>query len=231
MSHPILIVGDDTRDNHLIAEALRGIGFHVEWTATAEEALHRLTLIAPRLVFISLPATMPDQALIRTLRHTTDVPLVILARNEDPQPLISALEAGADNYLIIPADPDLLTAWTSALLRRSGFPSAVREGVTVLDEARGTVLDESARAVRTADQLIALTATEFRLLRELAYFPNQAVSRGTLHRHIWTDEGITVTGRPLDTQMSRLRAKLEVDPREPRMLITVRGEGYRLDPQ
>ncbi len=122
-----------------------------------------------------------------------------------------------------------MVAWLAALLRREVREQVVRPGVFTLDSRRDLALDSPARALRQGATMIPLTPAEFRILSELCQAPGQTFTRGFLHARVWSDEGLVIVGRLLDSHVSRLRRKLEIAPHRPQLLQTVRGEGYRLD--
>jgi two-component system response regulator MtrA len=135
---------------------------------------------------------------------------------------VVGLECGADDYVRKPFDPAELVARVRALIRRTTAPadqSAVRVGDVEIDPARFTV--------RRAGREIALTATEFRLLLELARRPGQVFTRDLLLERVWSYPYLG-DSRLVDVAMQRLRAKVEDDPAHPMLLLTVRGVGYKI---
>lgn len=226
----ILLIEPAPLEGTELADALRSGGHHVTLVGSAEAGLHALTDLDPHVIFVSLELDGIDPLwFIRTMRQTTTVPVVALSARESADVLAPALDAGADTYLIQPVDDELVVAWTAALLRREIRDQVVRPGIVTLDSWRRLALDSHARALRRGHELIELTPVEFRILTELLHVPGETLTRGVLHTRVWSDEGLQTVDRLLDSHVSRLRRKLEIDPRRPRLLKTVRGEGYRLD--
>lgn len=232
MGAEILVIDDDPDQRVPLIEALEAADYSISTATGLEEAVHRIASDGPALIFAAIELSTPaGGAFIATLRGMTTVPLVVLTTHESASILGAALRAGADNYLIRPVDLDLLATWTAAILRRAGHPEAVGTAVTVLDASRNLVLDEAARALRAGDELVPLPPLEFRILRELSLTPGVVVSRQSLRSRLWEQDGRDAPGRALDAPISRLRRRLEIDPQKPELLVTVHGEGYRLDPR
>lgn len=226
----VLLIDADPVVGTTLTSALRHGGHDVSLVASAEAGLHALTELNPDVIFVSLEVEPMDPLwFIKTMRQTTTVPVVALTDRAPAEVLTNALDAGADTYLIKPVTDALLVAWTGALLRREVRDQVVRPGVMTLDSRRDLALDSHARALRSGRQLVPLTPAEFRILTELLHTPGETLTRGALHARVWSDEGLTIVERLLDSHVSRLRRKLEIDPRNPQLLKTVRGEGYRLD--
>lgn len=225
-----LVIEPDPVDGSEFSSALRVGGHHVILVGSGEAGLHALTRLNPDVIFVSLELDDIDPLwFIKTMRQTTTVPVVALLANQSAGSLATALDEGADTFLVKPVEDALLVAWLAALLRREVRDQVVRPGVIPLDSRRDLVLDSHARALRRGRQLIELTPAEFRILTELLHTPGETLTRGVLHARVWSDEGLKIVERLLDSHISRLRRKLEVDPRRPQLLRTVRGEGYRLD--
>lgn len=225
-----LVIEPDPVDGSEFSSALRVGGHHVILVGSGEAGLHSLTRLNPDVIFVSLELDDIDPLwFIKTMRQTTTVPVVALLASQSAGSLATALDEGADTFLIKPVEDVLLVAWVAALLRREVRDQVARRGVIPLDSRRDLVLDSQARALRRGRQLIELTPAEFRILTELLHTPGETLTRGVLHARVWSDEGLKIVERLLDSHISRLRRKLEIDPRRPQLLRTVRGEGYRLD--
>ena len=224
----ILVVDDDDRLRDLLRLFLSENGFLVSTASGATEARSKLRSLAYDLVVLDI--MMPGESgivLSQALRHHEDarlrkMPLLLLTARSEPHERIEGLEAGADDYLTKPFEPRELLLRINAILRRAPQPpSALPElklGRWVYDPAR----DE----LRSKDEVLRLTDMEAGLMRVLACEPGVVVSREALGDR---SKGV-VNDRTIDVQVTRLRRKIEGDTRNPRYLITVRGEGYMLMP-
>ena len=165
------------------------------------------------------------------------MPTIILTARDDVHDKVAGLEQGADDYVIKPFQVKEITARLRALRRRVGSGSSasseimgVRDMVLDRDPAAPLVLREERGTVHRGSQQLPLTVTEFRLLCELAGSPGRVLSRQELLERVW-QHGFFGDERIVDVHIRRLRTKVEQDPGAPRIVVTVRGLGYRLDPQ
>ena len=161
----------------------------------------------------------------REIRSVSDTPIVILTAKEDDLDHILGLESGADDYVIKPIKPPVLLARLRALQRRQVPESTVRGSL----EFGGLLIDRSCREVRLAGELIELTTMEFELLWLLASSAGKTLSRDDILNRM---RGIAFDGlnRSVDVYISKLRAKLKDNPREPVCIKTVWGKGYLFNP-
>jgi two-component system, OmpR family, phosphate regulon response regulator OmpR len=177
-----------------------------------------------------LDVMMPGESglsLTESLRHDqgADVPVLLLTARGAPEDRIAGFEAGADDYLGKPFEPRELLLRIRALLRRA--PTPAPEAATGPLQFGPLTFDTERGELRGPDGVVRLTGGEAALLTALAQKPNEVLSREDLAATLNMDE----TGeRAIDVQVTRLRRKIEVDPREPRFLHTVRGRGYILKP-
>jgi DNA-binding response OmpR family regulator len=170
---------------------------------------------------------------IREVRRISDVPIIVVSARIDTHDIVAGLEAGADDYVTKPFQIKEISARLRALRRRSTMSRMTDEpagGEIVLDRSRDLVLSAAAGSVRLGRTGLALTLTEFQLLAELAVHPGMVLSRAALLERIW-DHSFDGDDRLVDAHIRRLRTKVEADPPDPRLVITVRGMGYRLDLQ
>lgn len=232
MSEPaphLLIVDDDERIRDLLRKFLIRNGFLV---SVARDAAHaRRLLVGLDFDLLVMDVMMPGESgveLTRAIRGTHDTPILLLtARGETPD-RIEGLEAGADDYLPKPFEPKELLLRINAILRR--MPEPEPEPTQPKIVRMGPVRYDIERAeLSRAGAPIRLTATEVQLMRIFAENLRQAVSRARLVEDLGRDRG-QAQERAVDVQITRLRRKIEADPKQPRYLQTVRGEGYMLAP-
>jgi DNA-binding response OmpR family regulator len=175
---------------------------------------------------------MDGFSFIRRVRPASDAPIIVLSARDDTIDIVTALEAGADDYVTKPFVVREVSARLRALQRRGrGAPQPDEKTSDVLTleaEAPALVLDMDAGTVRRGDEPVHLTVTEYRLLCELASPAGRVRSRQALLDAVW-DRGFFGDERIVDVHVRRLRTKIERDPGNPRIVVTVRGLGYRLD--
>ena len=225
----ILVVEDDSRLRERLARYLSGEGFRVTAAGDAAEARVQLRAINPDLMVLDV--MMPGESgldLTQSLRleKNHDLPILLLTARGAPEDRIAGFEAGADDYLGKPFEPRELVLRIRALLRRAPPPPAPEAPVTVV-RIGGAEFDVERGELRDADGPIRLTGGESALLTALARKPNEVLSREEIAEALGMDDA---GERAIDVQVVRLRRKIEVDPREPRFLHTVRGRGYILKP-
>ncbi|MEY3054973.1 MAG: hypothetical protein RL550_1496, partial [Actinomycetota bacterium] len=174
------------------------------------------------LIDIMLPG-IDGFELCRTLRRTSDVPIVMVTARADTHDVVAGLEAGADDYLTKPFAPKELSARIRALLRRARPANPAHPRLVFGDLE---IVPDEGKVMRSGEE-IHLTKTEFRLLCELAENPGRVFSREELLDQVW-GYGYFGDGRLVDVHIRRLRTKVEIDSANPRHVVTVRGLGYRL---
>ena len=222
----ILVVEDDARLRDRLARFLTNEGFRVTAAPDAAEARARMRGVSPDLLVLDV--MMPGEtglALTRSLRQEQghDLPVLLLTARGSPEDRIAGFEAGADDYLPKPFEPRELVLRIRALLRRAPPPAAVaamptgpvRIGAASFDLDRGELLGPNGP--------IRLTGGEAALLTALASRPSEILSREEIAATLGTDDA---GERAIDVQVTRLRRKIEADPREPKIITTVRAGGY-----
>ena len=224
MGTRILTVEDDERIRAAVKLALEDEGWLVDEAPDGETAIdvfhrHPSDVV---LIDIMLPG-IDGFELCRTLRRTSDVPIVMVTARADTHDVVAGLEAGADDYLTKPFAPKELSARIRALLRRVRPVSPAHARLLFGDLE--IVPDEG--KVNLGGREVHLTKTEFRLLCELAQNPGRVFSREELLDKVWGYDYFG-DGRLVDVHVRRLRTKVEGDPANPRHVVTVRGLGYRL---
>ena len=225
----LLVVDDDARLRELLRRYLSDSGFRVTGAADASEARRQLAAFAFDLVVLDV--MMPGESgldLTRVLRadgSTKPIPVLLLTAMADPEDRINGLEQGADDFLAKPFEPRELVLRIRNILQRR--PSAPEEAATPRDlRFAGLRFDLERGELFSGDDLIRLTAAESALLMSLAQRAPDAVSREELSQSAQFSGNV----RNVDVQVTRLRRKVEPDPRNPRYLQTVRGTGYALRP-
>jgi two-component system phosphate regulon response regulator OmpR len=221
LSRHLLVVDDDDRIRNLLKEYLNRAGFRV--TAAPDAAAARKLVASLDFDLLVLDVMMPGEdgfSLARWVRGRQSTPVLMLTARDASADRIEGLSLGADDYLAKPFDPRELVLRIEAILRR--VQAAPRASVLAL----GACAFDPGRGELTRDgQPVRLTEAEARLLRRLAGNPHGPIDRLELAR-----DTADPTGRAVDVQVTRLRRKIETDPRNPRYLQTVRGVGYMLAP-
>ncbi len=221
----ILVVDDDVRLRELLSQYLTPKGFHV--TTAKDAATARQLLATLSFDLIVLDVMMPGEsgvAFTRDWRKNSAVPILLLTARGEVSQRIEGLESGADDYLVKPFEPRELLLRIAAILKRAAQPpekpgpSQIRLGELVFEIER--------QSLRSARDFIHLTPAETALLAVFAARPGVPLTRDDL-----LAAGISPgQGRTIDVQVTRLRRKIEPDPKYPRYLQTVRGKGYLLQP-
>ena len=224
MGTRILTVEDDERIRTAVKLALEDEGWTVAEADTGEDALDKFSAEPADVVLIDIMLPGIDGfEVCRSIRRASDVPIVMVTARADTHDVVAGLEAGADDYLTKPFAPKELSARIRALLRRA---RTVDPGASHLSFGDLEIVPEEG-VVKKDDQEIHLTKTEFRLLVELASSPGRVFSREVLLERVW-GYGYFGDGRLVDVHIRRLRTKIEIDPANPKHVVTVRGLGYKL---
>jgi two-component system phosphate regulon response regulator OmpR len=221
--HHVLVVDDDDRLRALLERFLSKHGYHVSTAADVAGARAALKRFAFDLLIVDV--MLPDvSGLVFTEQIRVDdaVPILLLTARKEVEDRIRGLEAGADDYLSKPFEPRELLLRAQRILERAAVPAppaaprVIRFGRFAFD-----LEDES---LTVDGEAVHLTSAERQLLATLATTPGEVFDRPSLAQ----DADIAGADRAVDTQVARLRRKLEDDPRHPRYLVTVRGRGYAL---
>jgi DNA-binding response OmpR family regulator len=220
----ILLVDDDARLREIVGMALEGEGYGVRAAASAEEAVAILDHDDPDLLILDVMLPGRDGfELCREIRTKSPVPILMLTAKTDTVDVVVGLESGADDYVTKPFVTKELVARIRALLRRARGAEQAPRRIAVDD----LEIEPDAAAVTKAGRPLHLTKTEFKLLLTLASRPNQVFTREVLLQQVW-DYDYFGDSRLVDVHIRRLRAKIEDDPREPTIVQTVRGLGYKV---
>jgi len=221
MTSRILVVDDDTALAEMIGIVLRTDGFDPVFCTDGAGALAAFQASKPDLVLLDL--MLPGKSGIEVcseIRAESGVPIIMLTAKSDTTDVVRGLESGADDYVVKPFNPKELVARIRTRLRPS--QPTTSDTVTIGD----LVIDVPGHEVRRGDAKIPLTPLEFQLLLALAAKPQQVFTREMLLEQVWGYHYKADT-RLVNVHVQRLRAKVEHDPDNPRIVTTVRGVGYR----
>ena len=226
MDKRVLLVEDDASIREVTALGLGQAGFRVTTAADGREGLLQFRRAPFDVVVLDvmLPA-LDGYEVCREIRRESRVPIVMLSAKADTVDVVVGLELGADDYVTKPFEMAELVARVRAALRRAEEPP-VEPVITAGD----LEIDPAGFRARRNGEDVPLTATEFRLLLELARRPGQVFTRELLLERVWNYDYLG-DSRLVDVAVQRLRSKIEDDPREPRHILTVRGVGYRFEPR
>jgi two-component system response regulator MtrA len=218
----VLVVEDDPSIREVAALGLKQAGLQVETSGDGREGLIQFRQGAFDLVLLDVMLPSLDGfEVLREIRGESRTPVVMLTARSELHDVVVGLELGADDYVTKPFELPELVARIKAVLRRS----AAEPGDAII-QADGIEIDPAGFTARRDGEELELTATEFKLLLELAKRPKQVFTRELLLELVWNYDYLG-DSRLVDAAIQRLRAKVEEDPKEPRLIRTVRGVGYR----
>ena len=224
MKGRVLVVDDDTALAEMIGIVLKGEGFDVALCDNGDDALAAFRAHRPDLVLLDLMLPGKDGIEVcREIRAESGVPIVMLTAKSDTVDVVLGLESGADDYVPKPFKPKELVARVRARLRRTDQP------VPEVLELGDLTIDVAGHSVRRSGEAISLTPLEFDLLLALARRPWQVFSREVLLEEVWGYRHSADT-RLVNVHVQRLRSKIEKDPENPELVVTVRGVGYKAGP-
>ncbi len=228
MDKRVLIVDDDKKLRELLTEYLEEFGFQVSTRSDGRRILSAIKTETPDIIILDIMMPHKDGfEILREIRTAFSVPVIMLtARGEDADRIVG-LELGADDYLSKPFNPRELLARIRAVLRRSAAPI---DGETMRDEnhlieAGGLILDKAKRIVMMGREEVALSSTEYEILKVLMEHPNRTLSRDQL-MSMARGRDFMAFDRSIDVHISKLRSKVEFNPRSPERIKTVWGAGY-----
>jgi len=218
----VLVVDDDQDLAEMLGIVLTGAGIDVEMVGRGDEALEAFRETNPDLVLLDVMLPGIDGVEVcKLIRAESMVPIVMLTARGDTQDVVAGLEAGADDYIVKPfRHPSELVARIRTRLRRSTLPST---GQVAIGDLK---IDMVAHEVTRGGKKILLTRLEFELLAALAKEPGRVFTREALLSEVWGYHHSTDT-RLVNVHVQRLRSKVELDPDNPEIVLTVRGVGYR----
>ncbi|MBW1779743.1 MAG: response regulator [Deltaproteobacteria bacterium] len=228
MDKQVLIVDDDKKLRDLLNEYLAGYGFRVSTLPDGMKILSTIRTVKPDIIILDIMMPKKDGLeVLKEIRTAFAVPVIMLtARGEDADRIVG-LELGGDDYLPKPFNPRELLARMRAVLRRSAGPDMGKRAPDddLLIRAGGLVLDRAKRCVGVEGEEKPLSSTEYELLRVLMEHPNRALSRDEL-MNMARGRDFMAFDRSIDVHISKLRAKVEMDPRSPQRIKTIWGTGY-----
>jgi len=221
VAETILVVDDDTALSEMIGIVLSAEGFNVEFVTDGAAALGEFRRVDPDLVLLDVMLPGLDGIQIcHLLRAESGTPIIMLTAKTDTTDVVKGLEAGADDYIVKPFNPKELVARIRTRLRSSKpeTQDTIRVGDLTINVAGHEVL--------RGDTAINITPLEFDLLLTLASQPQRVFSREELLEKVWGYQYKSDT-RLVNVHVQRLRSKVELDPDDPKIVMTVRGVGYR----
>ncbi len=221
----VLVVEDEDSYSDALAYMLRKEGFEVSLAGSGPDALAEFERAGADIVLLDLMLPgLPGTEVCRTIRQTSSVPVIMVSAKDDEVDKVVGLELGADDYVTKPYSPRELVARIRAVLRRGVEPDLAPMTLEV-----GNVrMDVERHIVTVGGAEVRLPLKEFELLEMFLRNPGRVLTRGQLIDRVWGSDYVGDT-KTLDVHVKRLRAKLEDNPAEPKLLTTVRGLGYKLD--
>ena len=224
----LLFIEDDEAIRTALQLVLEDEGYEVAVAGDGETGIKMFGQIDPDLVLLDL--RLPDISgfeVCRAIRRTSITPVIMVTAQTDTSDLVNGFDAGADDYVTKPVVPKELAARIRAALRRTQSNEPFSSNAKSLNKIGDVEIDRSMSIVRKSGTEVALTKTEYRLLVEFADHPGMVLSRDQLLERVWGYEYLG-DSRLVDAHVLRLRVKVETQPDEPTMIVTVRGMGYRL---
>ena len=216
-----MVVDDDQDLAEMLGIVLTSEGYEVNLVSRGDEVIQAFESQAPDLVLLDIMLPGIDGVKVcKLIREKSMVPIVMLTAKGETQDVVAGLEAGADDYMVKPFNAQELVARLKVRLRRSGAVSGsgLRIGNVEIDQVSHTILRNG--------QSIPLTRLEFDLIVALAKEPGRVFTREALLSEVWGYRPATDT-RLVNVHIQRLRAKVEENPEDPKIILTVRGVGYK----
>jgi len=233
--YKVLIIEDDVMMNNMLSMYLTEEGYEVQQAFNGSTGLHTASHFSPHIILLDL--ILPDIngiSICSEVRLTSNVPIMILSMKSEVSERVLALKAGADDYLCKPFSMHELTARVEALIRRSiqtigQIATSTRMEVAVAEDTNAIRLDHERRLLIVREEPVETTFSEYEIMRLFLSAPNKVFSREEL---ISTLRGFDsfVTDRSIDVHIVNLRKKIEKNPREPKLIKTVWGFGYKYSP-
>lgn len=220
-----MVIASASDTVEVVPETLAEVGFEVAVTSSSADALRWLQNGAFDLLILEITPIVSGIDLIHEIRAGgSDIPVIVLGDGESETERVLSLDLGADDYVTKPYSPRELASRSRAILRR------VRPEQVDAGSARSVgslLIDLTRHEVSLGGRLVDLTVSEFRVLALLSSSPGKVFTRRQIMEHLWSGPYFG-DGHPVDTHMLNLRRKIEIDPKRPSRLQTVRGVGFRL---
>lgn len=225
MGKKVLLVDDDEKLRKLLVEYLVGYDFQVVTLADGEAVLKTIKKEEPEIIILDVMLPGKDGLeVLKEVRMESHVPIIMLTAKGEEADRVVGLELGADDYLPKPFSPRELLARIKAVLRRLE-PKTDADEETLRIEAGNLVLDKAGQRLLIQGREVPLSSTEYRVLKVLMENPNRVLSRDRLMT-LARGKDFMAFDRSIDVHISKLRAKLESDPRSPKRIKTIWGTGY-----
>ncbi len=226
MSEKILVVDDEPRVVRLVSEVLGAMGYQVIAAASGKSAIEMVAVEQPDLVLLDIlmPLGPDGYEVCRRIREFSKVPVIMLTAKAQEADMLHGFDVGADDYLTKPFSAKELIARVRAVLRRTNRPEEIASTLLMCGDIE---IDFARRMVKVRGEQVSLTRTEYALLRELALNANRVMLHRDLLGEIWGPEYLDDIDY-LRAYIRYLRRKLEVDPSNPRHILTFPGIGYML---
>ncbi|MFC1868921.1 response regulator [Thermodesulfobacteriota bacterium] len=228
MENKVLLIDDDKKLRALLKEYLEGYGYHVTALSEGSGALNTIKEKSPDIVILDVMMPKKDGLeVLQEIRRESGIPVIMLTAKGEDADRIVGLEMGADDYLPKPFNPRELLARVKAVMRRvapgEGYEGEKEERLQI--KAGDLVLNEAKQTVVVKGIETALSSTEYKILRTLMGRPNTVLTRDQLMNEA-RGRDFMAFDRSIDVHISKLRAKVETDPRLPRLIKTIWGTGY-----
>ena len=228
MEKKVLLVDDDAKLRKLLREYLEGYGFHILTLADGLSVAKTIREESPDMIILDIMLPKRDGLeVLKEIRMEFSVPVIMLTAKGEDADRIVGLELGADDYLPKPFNPRELLARIKAVFRRLPVQdrSKAKRDENMLIEACGLVLNKAKQTLFVKDKEVELSSTEYKVLEVLMEHPNRVMSRDQL-MNLARGRDFMAFDRSIDVHISKLRAKLEPDPRSPKRIKTIWGTGY-----
>ena len=228
MEKKVLLVDDDAKLRKLLREYLEGYGFHILTLADGLSVTKTIREESPDIIILDIMLPKRDGLnVLKDIRMEYSVPIIMLTAKGEDADRIVGLELGADDYLPKPFNPRELLARIKAVLRRlpDQDRSNAKRDKNMFIEACGLVLNKAKQTLLVKDEEVELSSTEYKVLEALMEHPNRVMSRDQL-MNLARGRDFMAFDRSIDVHISKLRAKLEPDPRSPKRIKTIWGTGY-----
>lgn len=232
METTILLVDDERMITEVLEAYLIKEGYKVVTSDNGLDALRKADTVKPDLIVLDL--MLPDisgEEICRLLRKESDVPILMLTAKSGEDERINGIIIGADDYVTKPFSPKEVVVRIQAILRRTNKQNQIAPETQseILSYNQGElILDLTKKEIKFKNEIVSVTPIEYKLLSNMAKFPGRVYSRMDLLEKIQED-GMSYEGyeRSIDTHIKNLRKKIELDPRDPKYILTVFGMGYK----